>query len=435
MRHSWTISLVLLAIAGFGILGAGPGAERYSITDLGALPDETYSAAYGINAGGQVVGATVDCDDHYCDRLAFLWDPTSGIEALPVFGPDPYWASAAYRINDAGWIVGEADGGDDDGYVRAVIWHDGGIINLGTLSDHNHSQGRGINNLGQAVGWSWYASTRAVIGPPHAFLWDDGVMIGLGALEPNEASQAFGINDYTQVVGWSSTTSSGWHAFLWEDGGMIDLGTLGTDSVAYDINNNGDVVGWSEPSENDRRACAWIDGALIDLGPDTAYAINDLAQIVGAAGGRAALWEETSPGQWESVDLNDRLPSGSAWTLYTARDINDRGQIVGWGESPSGYTRGYLLTPILSDCPNPGTSGNYCLADCYPNTGDGIWDYAVDGDCIVDMSDLGQLLPNYGTTTGMTREDGDVYPPGVGDGAVDMSDLGELLAQYGDDCN
>jgi hypothetical protein len=86
-------------------------------------------------------------------------------------------------------------------------------------------------------------------------------------------------------------------------------------------------------------------------------------------------------------------------------------------------------------CPEPGDSGNYCEADVYPNDGNGSWNYADDGDCVVNASDLGQLLASYGTTTGATREDGDVYPPGAGDGAVDASDLGELLAQYGDDCN
>jgi uncharacterized repeat protein (TIGR02543 family) len=90
---------------------------------------------------------------------------------------------------------------------------------------------------------------------------------------------------------------------------------------------------------------------------------------------------------------------------------------------------------VEDSCPNPGGSGNYCAADVYPNNGDDVWDFADDGDCVVNASDLGQLLSNYGITSGMTREDGDVYPPGGGDGGVDASDLGELLAQYGDDCN
>jgi hypothetical protein len=90
---------------------------------------------------------------------------------------------------------------------------------------------------------------------------------------------------------------------------------------------------------------------------------------------------------------------------------------------------------VEDSCPNPGASGFYCATDVYPNNGDGVWNLADDGDCIIDLSDLGELLPNYGVTSGATREDGDVYPPGAPDGAVGLSDLGELLAQYGDDCN
>ena len=74
-------------------------------------------------------------------------------------------------------------------------------------------------------------------------------------------------------------------------------------------------------------------------------------------------------------------------------------------------------------CPNPGATGNYCTADI-----DGS------GDCMVDLSDLAQLLSNYGITAGATPEQGDIEPEG-GDGDIDLSDLAALLSQYGDDCN
>ena len=96
-------------------------------------------------------------------------------------------------------------------------------------------------------------------------------------------------------------------------------------------------------------------------------------------------------------------------------------------------------TPHVPDqpegCPEPGASANYCTADIYPNNDDGVWNYADDGDCIIDVLDLGALMANYRITSGMTREDGDIYPVGNGDGAVDVLDLGELLGQYRDDCN
>ncbi len=54
----------------------------------------------------------------------------------------------------------------------------------------------------------------------------------------------------------------------------------------------------------------------------------------------------------------------------------------------------------------------------------------LDGDGCVDLSDLAQLLSNYGTTGGATYADGDLD----GDGDVDLSDLAGLLANYGAGC-
>lgn len=87
-------------------------------------------------------------------------------------------------------------------------------------------------------------------------------------------------------------------------------------------------------------------------------------------------------------------------------------------------------------CDGAGEAGKYCTADIYPNDGDGIWNplYSDDGDCTVDLLDLAQLLGHYGTTSGATREDGDVYPEN-GDGTVDLFDLAELLGQFGNDCS
>jgi hypothetical protein len=97
-------------------------------------------------------------------------------------------------------------------------------------------------------------------------------------------------------------------------------------------------------------------------------------------------------------------------------------------------------TPHVPDqadgCPEPGATSSYCTADIWPNNGDGVWDYADDGDCIIDHHDLGALLANYRIImSGATREDGDIWPIGEGDGAVDVGDLGAMVGQYLDNCN
>ncbi len=93
--------------------------------------------------------------------------------------------------------------------------------------------------------------------------------------------------------------------------------------------------------------------------------------------------------------------------------------ILGSGCSTTSDAATLVVNPGQG-CPNPGASGNYCTAD-------------IDGsaDCLVNLSDLAQLLANYGTTAGAVHDDGDLD----GDGDVDLSDLAALLGQYGDDCN
>ena len=55
----------------------------------------------------------------------------------------------------------------------------------------------------------------------------------------------------------------------------------------------------------------------------------------------------------------------------------------------------------------------------------------LDGNGQVGLSDLAQLLANYGTTSGAAYEDGDLDE----DGDVDLSDLAALLGVYGTVCS
>ena len=59
-----------------------------------------------------------------------------------------------------------------------------------------------------------------------------------------------------------------------------------------------------------------------------------------------------------------------------------------------------------------------------PCTGD------LNGDGIIDISDLAMLLANFGTLAGATFEDGD----SDGDGDVDIGDLAALLSNFGVSC-
>lgn len=55
----------------------------------------------------------------------------------------------------------------------------------------------------------------------------------------------------------------------------------------------------------------------------------------------------------------------------------------------------------------------------------------LNGDGVIDLQDLAQLLGHYGTTSGATYEMGDLD----GDQDVDLGDLAALLAVYGTTCS
>jgi probable HAF family extracellular repeat protein len=155
-------------------------------------------------------------------------------------------------------------------------------------------------------------------------------------------------------VGWAKTTSNAaQHAFLYNGSTMTDIGTLGgTDSEAYDINDSGQVVGWSYTTGNATFHAFLNDGStMTDLGTlgrtrSQAFGINASGQVVGTVFNsgyndqHAFLYSDST-----MIDLNALVDQLSGWTKVYARDINDSGQIVGYGLI-GGETHSFLLTPI-----------------------------------------------------------------------------------------
>ncbi|MBU0618060.1 MAG: hypothetical protein KKI02_10110 [Planctomycetes bacterium] len=76
------------------------------------------------------------------------------------------------------------------------------------------------------------------------------------------------------------------------------------------------------------------------------------------------------------------------------------------------------------------TGGDYQLAGGFWSGVEEFCFADLDGDGEVGLSDLAQLLSNYGTPSGAVYEDGDLD----GDGDVDLADLAGLLAVYGTTC-
>jgi len=289
---------------------------------------------------------------------AFHWQ--DGVETnLSALPPATDNCSDALSVNASGQIAGTSENGLIDPVlgtkeIRAVLWDDGEIKDLGTFGG-NYSAAGQINNRGQVAGFALnaipdpFSMFATVLGGPsggtqtRAFLWQNGLMQDLGTLGGNDAWGIF-VNERGQVAGYSYTNSvpnatTGFPTtdpFLWDKGRMIDLGTLGgTLAVPTALNNRGQIIGQSnlpgdQPGNVD--PFLWDGEKLIDLYKDTigghpitANAINDTGDVVGVSvfpNGNfdAYLWRDGAV-----TDLGT-LAGDCASQAFA---INSGGQVVG----------------------------------------------------------------------------------------------------------
>lgn len=340
--------MIFVFVVGFLFSNQVSAIPGYSVIDLGTLGGDQ-SLARGINDNGQVVGSSKSTPDSAVQD-PFIWQNGEMTDLETLYEPN-FADASAHGINNEGAAVGSSwTSGLTGGEYHATLWKEHNIIDLGTLGGHV-STAYDINISNQVVGMSY--TTIMPNQPQGAFLWENGEMTYLGTLGgeitmTNIGSSANAINNGAEIVGRASYDDTTYrHAFIWENGEMTDLGALdGLDSEAYDINESGQIVGQSSTGEywSVRNAVLWQDGEIIDLGrlggiTSFAYGINESGQIVG----RSHTGSLVSPDEYHGFiwqngslsDLNDLTNEGADWIVNTASDINDKGQIVGWGYNPA----------------------------------------------------------------------------------------------------
>ena len=204
---------------------------------LDLLPGSNGGIAYGINVEGEAAGYVSGPDG-----IQPVWWTRSG--AVHLLPSAPNVTTRALGLNGSGDIVGVS--GDD--ISSAVLWaKKGSIVNLGTLPGFTHSEAVSINEsgviAGVATGVGQFSNrSRAVIWGLAGQAAQD-----LGVLPGGDSSRARDINARGEVVG-TSTSADGNRAFIWTAAtGMLDLNTLITVpglviTDALGINSRGDIV-------------------------------------------------------------------------------------------------------------------------------------------------------------------------------------------------
>lgn len=275
-------------------------------------------------------------------------------------------SSASTWISPNGLVAGVSENGQIDPLVaglpeiRAVVWREDAITDLGTLEGGYESLANAVNDEGAVAGWASNTVSDPFPGvdggasaglgyQTRAFLSLDGTMQDLGTLGTGTDATVYLVNEHGQVAGDSftdqalnTTATCGTNVptqdpFFWDkDRGMIDIGTLGgVCGFASGLNNRGQVVGLSDLAGDQQwHAYLWDlrhDQKPRDLGTfggsnSSALTINDTGHVIGWANLpgdksiRAFLWRN---GKKANLGALHNDPCSLAFSL------NSNDQVVG----------------------------------------------------------------------------------------------------------
>jgi uncharacterized membrane protein len=371
---------------------------RYSITELGTLAGEEANGM-ALNNLSQVVGQSLiyrTVGNGGWSFQNFGWENGQIFDNGSALTLVNYSSGFPYRINN--FSTGVNGDGQVSGYVTfgssgkrafrqragvpAALFQNLGSYQLWTEPDYEilgvlnsgapASEAHAIDAQGNVVGFSYNTALS-----PRATLWVAGQttphdLDSLTGSSASGSSYAYGISlekfGFWRMIAGKSLNGNGvWRGFVTSPNANIDplfddIGAFGTlssnTSEARDVNRLGYSVGTAQLDNGWSHAFIKQPGTGLGLGftdlagpsvtgDSVAVALNSYQQVVGGAGGSAFVHLAGWP-QWQN--LNNLIPPGTGWwQLSSANDINDRGEITGWGwhQSPQGgVVRAFLLTPI-----------------------------------------------------------------------------------------
>lgn len=353
-------------------------AKRYDVIDLSGLRrDESIPVA--VNNNGDVIGRTNrfrSGTKEYQSPKGFLWE-NGRVTNLKTIAPK--------SINDHGWIVGREVVAENatlsDRQRDLALPPEFPIVNYTALCD--------INNSNTIVGWlqlpldapySDRVRNAAFLCEEAGFRYleiEDGCVMS-EAVKVNDAGCAVGHFKRPPVEGGLTHSAV---AAIWDNAALCKIEPMPgfNETYALDVNDCGQVLCRAvvnrimdvldrnlkpkvltaeELTRPCFRQCAFIysndkikflksaHNPWWDV--HIAHALNNHGQVVGTSGCGPTLSEIPLAFLYENAefyDLNALIDSGIDWTLYSAVDINDHGQIVGTGEH-QGRRTGFLLNPI-----------------------------------------------------------------------------------------
>ncbi len=315
--------------------------DDYQILDLGYLSKkQEVVKAYAINDNSQIVGVSTTNGTN----TAFIYNATTDSATGRYTGTmsavdNTAINSTAYDINNAGQIVGTREISSKDNSRHSSNKH---TVSSSYVSSNGTVSTIAINGTAYAIN-----SNGEVVGSVdgQAYTWSSSE--GITKLGTS-LSTASDINDAGTIVG--QTSNSDGYLLDTSTGNLTTVYSLFSDINVTAVNNNNDAVGtvtsfWGNTSSfylSDGQITEITDGA--SNSEIEAISMNDKGVVVGSADGHAFVWDSVSG----LYDLNNLLSANSGWSvLVEATDINNLGQIVGWGIF-NGEVRSFLLTRVAA---------------------------------------------------------------------------------------
>jgi probable HAF family extracellular repeat protein len=243
------------------------------------------------------------------------------------------------------------------------LWHKGVMHALPTVGGNN-GQASAINTRAQVAG---YAENGMVDSTCPAgvtnnridlpVMWTKGNAQALPTIGTDVDGVAFGINNQGQAVGYSGTCTAANYAVLWENGTATPLADLGTPGgIAFAINSHNQIVGQAVNSQGTVLAAIWENNTVRSLGillpgdaSSFATSINNQGQVVGSSFDTSSNWSHGLI--WENgrmFDLNQLFPASSNLYVISASNINESGQIAGMAVEMSGPHAGQIVHAFLA---------------------------------------------------------------------------------------
>jgi hypothetical protein len=328
---------LLVAVAGVlvtSVLGQqSTAAPRYTVTAILPPAQFDYFEPRNINDRGQMLGRLDASTGPFKDNSHTGFYERGRVIDLHLHVPNSHRLSSSLPLdlNDHGVALfyGQGDGSRD----RTFIYHHGRIIEFSRLVGRTDLDAFAINNRGEIVGSRF---NPALNGWDHGFVWRHGQLNFLAGLAGYEENIALDINDQGLIVGHGRNDDLDQsQAAVFVDGQAVGLGI--PQSWGVDVNQKGNVLGLKEGG-----GFIWKQSGLVEV-PFSPEGFNDHDQVVGSAGPwppHALLFENGA-----TLDLNDLVDPALGWTLMYAFDINNRGEIVGWGRIDEHWS-GFLLKPL-----------------------------------------------------------------------------------------